>query len=31
MRTAEEIDLDLAKRKLSMKVKQYSLTRKSKA
>ena len=31
MRTAEEADLDLAKRKLSMKVKQYSLTRKSKA
>jgi len=31
MRTAEEQDLDLAKRKLSMKVKQYSLTRKSKA
>jgi len=31
MRTAEEIDLDLAKRKLSVKVKQYSLTRKSKA
>ena len=31
MRTAEEADLDLAKRKLSVKVKQYSLTRKSKA
>jgi HK97 family phage prohead protease len=31
MRTAEEVDLDLAKRKLSVKVKQYSLTRKSKA
>jgi len=31
MRTAEEQDLDLAKRKLSVKVKQYSLTRKSKA
>ena len=31
MRTAEETDLDLAKRKLSVKVKQYSLTRKSKA
>jgi HK97 family phage prohead protease len=30
MRTAEEADLDLAKRKLSVKVKQYSLTRKSK-
>ena len=31
MRSVEEQDLDLAKRKLSMKVKQYSLTRKSKA
>jgi len=31
MRSVEEADLDLAKRKLSMKVKQYSLTRKSKA
>jgi len=31
MRSAEEIDLELAKRKLSLKVKQYSLTRKIKA
>ena len=31
MRNAEEADLELAKRKLSLKVKQYSLTRKSKA
>ena len=31
MRSAEEIDLELAKRKLSLKVKQYSLTRKVKA
>jgi HK97 family phage prohead protease len=31
MRSAEEADLELAKRKLSLKVKQYSLTRKSKA
>ena len=30
MRSVEEIDLELAKRKLSLKVKQYSLTRKSK-
>jgi HK97 family phage prohead protease len=31
MRTAEEIDLELAKRKLQLKVKHYSLTRKGKA
>ena len=31
MRSVEEADLELAKRKLSLKVKQYSLTRKSKA
>ena len=31
MRSAEELDLDLAKRKLSLKFKQYSLTRKVKA
>ena len=31
MRSAEEADLELAKRKLSLKVKQYSLTRKIKA
>ena len=31
MRTADEVDLDLAKRKLSLKVKHHSLTRKSKA
>lgn len=31
MRSAEEADLELAKRKLSLKVKQYSLTRKGKA
>jgi HK97 family phage prohead protease len=31
MRSAEEIDLELAKRKLSIKVKQHSLSRKSKA
>ena len=31
MRSAEEIDLELAKRKLQLKVKHYSLTRKSKA
>ena len=31
MRSAEEIDLELAKRKLQLKVKHYSLTRKGKA
>ena len=31
MRSAEELDLELAKRKLSIKVKQHSLSRKSKA
>ena len=31
MRSVEEADLELAKRKLSLKVKQYSLTRKGKA
>ena len=31
MRSAEELDLELAKRKLSVKFKQYSLTRKVKA
>ena len=31
MRSAEELDLELAKRKLSLKFKQYSLTRKVKA
>jgi phage head maturation protease len=31
MRSAEEKDLDIAKRKLQLKVKHYSLTRKGKA